>query len=791
MYIRTYNRFKFIFMKTCIAFSISLFLLIHIAVSQNVHYQHYFNPTTRFESDTFQVQFAFDLSYSQFANIDSVVVIHKKVTSHNYISFTQNMLEQDFVPYNCTYYTLNEEIDEFENTVQTIILKNMQQASFGITINYAIANSTIFQGFLDCPFDAANIETLPSSIQQYLNPTNLIQSQNTEIVAKAQEITQNCVTIADYVEAIVLWNHENISYDFTFNHDVQDAVSVLHNKTAVCEGYSNFTCAMLRSLGIPARYVSGYSVNDQLIPYSYSKGTGEFGQAKGGHAWIEVYYPSIGAWVPTEPQALANFITPAYVPVSNTILQADQIQIKSQIPNIVGTKTFFYKGTTADTIYYGNTVLSRSEPIKPNVTFQPILTLEVGRAHGCNTQSQLPDIAQNIIGSYDVCESSVQTYKVPAIPGATSYEWILPNGTMQTTTDTTLTVVMNSMPLEGLLQVRGKNSFGTGISAQLPIWIKLLPEAYVLSGPDEVCKGHANAEFVINNTGATPHWTVLPGTSGTYSTTKLSLIITNSAASGTVRVYGSNMCGNGPQSNLSVAVLNTTPKPKIENDMLHVCYTDDQQPTVRLRNTYGDVYWLYDGQVLQQPTLTTVKPNSTEPITYMVYQHQIGCVQSDTVSGVIYTGLPLQQPLISLITDSTMTVSTLYSYVWFANAVSYTQQQTIIQPTIEAEFYVLATDEHNCSIQSNTIDFIPPIKNSIPEVANTKPYIFNKIGNAVTVSSGLGIVMECVLYSVTGEKIETKKASTPISFSLHALPKTLYFVEITTSNGVFVERFVK
>lgn len=774
---------------------ISLFVCVCVcafsAYSQSVQYQHYFNPTSQFESDTFSIQFACDLSYPQFADIDSVVVTHYKLVNRSYVSFNQTILQQTIVPNNCAYYILGESLDTYGNTLQTIVVHGIQQATFGLTISYQIAGKTIFQGFNDCPFDVSVIQSLPSSITQYLQATNQMQSEHPEIIALAQQLSANCVTIADIVESIVKWNNENVSYDFTFNHDVQDALSVLHNKTALCEGYTNLTCALLRSLGIPARFVSGFAINDQFIRYSYAKGSGGVSQAEGGHAWVEVYYPSIGAWVPTEPQALANFITPAYVPVKNTISYTDNIQVRSQIPTITGTKSASFKGADSDTIYYSTQVLTLTEPIDPHVQYEPLLTLEVGRAHGCNTASVLPDVAQYIQGNYVVCESAVQTYKVPKIPGATSYEWILPNGSKQITADTILNVTMDKVFDDGVLQVQGVNSQGKGIAAQLPLWITLLPQAFTLTGPDEVCKGHANAEFFIQSTGATPHWTILPGTSGTYTATKLSLIISQTAQSGTIEVYGSNSCGNGPTSSIQVAVKDKTPLPKLVDDSLHVCFADDQLPLVQLQNPYGTIYWLYDGQELQQQTLSTAKPALNTPISFKVYQHQVGCSQSDTTIGYVYVGQELQEPVITLLTDSTLNVSTIYSYVWFANAVEFSQQTQTIQPTQEAEFYVLATDEHQCSVRSNTIEFTPPVPNQIAPIKQTKDYTCTKVGSSIHITPANNESITCTLYSITGEIIETKKGSSLIQFSLYTLPKTIYFVEIGTEQGVFVERFVK
>lgn len=58
----------------------------------------------------------------------------------------------------------------------------------------------------------------------------------------------------------------------------------------VCQDYSHITLSLLRSVGIPARYVSGY----------HYTGTGEIGEPVNveTHAWLEAW---VGSWLPIDP----------------------------------------------------------------------------------------------------------------------------------------------------------------------------------------------------------------------------------------------------------------------------------------------------------------------------------------------------------------------------------------------------------------------------------------------------------------------------------------------------------
>lgn len=69
------------------------------------------------------------------------------------------------------------------------------------------------------------------------------------------------------------------------------ATDVLVGRVGVCQDFAHLHLGLCRSVGIPARYVSGYFFND----------TRESGEAEASHAWIEAYIPGPGwtGWDPT------------------------------------------------------------------------------------------------------------------------------------------------------------------------------------------------------------------------------------------------------------------------------------------------------------------------------------------------------------------------------------------------------------------------------------------------------------------------------------------------------------
>lgn len=72
------------------------------------------------------------------------------------------------------------------------------------------------------------------------------------------------------------------------------AAEVLAKKRGVCQDFAHLMLACLRSVGLPARYVSGYLLTDP------PPGTPRLIGADASHAWVSLYCPGLG-WVDLDP----------------------------------------------------------------------------------------------------------------------------------------------------------------------------------------------------------------------------------------------------------------------------------------------------------------------------------------------------------------------------------------------------------------------------------------------------------------------------------------------------------
>ena len=152
--------------------------------------------------------------------------------------------------------------------------------------------------------EVSNTDPIP---HYTLSSTNMIQSDDPEIQNLAAQITANVPNVYAKVHAIHDWVSKNISYDnaqITHVAGTKDyystvqtkndnsSVIVLHERKGICFGYSNLTSALLRSIGIPARTVTGpvlLTSNDHWIETLADKDKPNF------HAWNEAFVD--GRWI--------------------------------------------------------------------------------------------------------------------------------------------------------------------------------------------------------------------------------------------------------------------------------------------------------------------------------------------------------------------------------------------------------------------------------------------------------------------------------------------------------------
>ncbi len=92
------------------------------------------------------------------------------------------------------------------------------------------------------------------------------------------------------------WTHETLRYERGTTHVHTSSAQARAAGVGVCQDFAHVTLALLRAVGLPARYVSGY-----LHP-TVDAEVGETSEGE-SHAWVEFW---AGDWIAVDPTSLAE-----------------------------------------------------------------------------------------------------------------------------------------------------------------------------------------------------------------------------------------------------------------------------------------------------------------------------------------------------------------------------------------------------------------------------------------------------------------------------------------------------
>ena len=157
---------------------------------------------------------------------------------------------------------------------------NMGDGSY----NFRIMQNTSGSNYVEIASTSSNV-TLDSEFAPFLIPNVYCNySESSSCVSKARELTANSQTQGDALKAICTYIEENISYDDAKATALSSSTGyipspdeTLETGKGICFDYASLGAAMLRSVGIPCRVVTGYVSPKDIY-----------------HAWIMIYID--GSW---------------------------------------------------------------------------------------------------------------------------------------------------------------------------------------------------------------------------------------------------------------------------------------------------------------------------------------------------------------------------------------------------------------------------------------------------------------------------------------------------------------
>ena len=163
-----------------------------------------------------------------------------------------------------------------------------------------------FQGEFPYP-----IKSVPDNARIYLQPTDLIQSNNNKIRLLSKKLL---VVIKNQVQAVTLVLNFVVDHiRYRVDPPKYDALYTLKSGLGNCQNYAHLAAAILRSGGIPVRIITGITSKKG---WQAKTGTTLWNLTlgEGRHAWFEVYYPNFG-WVGYDPQQTLNFVSTRHISI--------------------------------------------------------------------------------------------------------------------------------------------------------------------------------------------------------------------------------------------------------------------------------------------------------------------------------------------------------------------------------------------------------------------------------------------------------------------------------------------
>ena len=187
--------------------------------------------------------------------------------------------------------------DKFGNKIANYQFKTLlPRSNFKVEITRKLIASDI-ESEIDL-FNLPESQGDLSQYQLYLNSEDKIESNNPLIISTAKKLTEGLEDDYNKAKAIFEFVNTYITYDTSESYRNKGAFSALSTKRGVCEEYATLFVALCRASGIPARVVTGYRFEKDLILDEQWKDV-----EPNGHAWAEFYLEGYG-WLPVEATQL-------------------------------------------------------------------------------------------------------------------------------------------------------------------------------------------------------------------------------------------------------------------------------------------------------------------------------------------------------------------------------------------------------------------------------------------------------------------------------------------------------
>jgi len=192
---------------------------------------------------------------------------------------------------------------------------------------------------------------------------------------KARKIVEG--KTSRWTQAAALTSHlqQNYTYDIEVGFYPEQADTVdyflFEEKVGYCEQFASALCVMARSVGIPARYVTGY------LPGTFNPVSGFYEiKASDAHAWVEIYFEDYG-WMIFDPVPGENATPQVGSEKQNQwLLEAllEYLNVPDQVRRVLPNLLRLFLGLSVASLLFALIRGSRRKKQEPSSDLAPYLT---------------------------------------------------------------------------------------------------------------------------------------------------------------------------------------------------------------------------------------------------------------------------------------------------------------------------------------------------------------------------------------------------------------------------------
>ena len=287
------------------------------------------------------------------------------------------------------------------------------------------------------------------------------------------------------------------------------------------------------------------------------------------------------------------------------------------------------------------------------------------------TVTNPPTQPGTISGSTTVCANAVATYNITAVNGATSYNWISPQGWTGSSTSNSITDTAGVSG--GTILVSAVNSCGISSAQSLTVNVNsITAQPGAISGNNVVCNNTSNTYSITGVSGATSYtWTLPGGWTGTSTNTSITSV--SSTISGNITVVANNSCGASVAQTYAVTVNTVPPQPGFISGSNPVCYNSTNMYSINPIGTATSYTWTlpsgWSGTSASSSINATA--NTTGGNINVIAVNSCGNSTARTFT-VTVTNPPAQPGAVSGLTTICAANTTTYSVTAVGGATSYT-----------------------------------------------------------------------------------------------------------------------